>query len=73
MDTKKTVSLKLTETLDKVLDQIAAENVDLVGRSTFTGEPNRSEVVRALIATYDRRRLRSHLIRARRDLTNSAA
>lgn len=60
-DQKIVVTLKLTRSLDRRLDEIAAENVDLVGRSSFTGEPNRSEIVRALIDSYDRERLRAHL------------
>lgn len=73
MDPKKVVTLKLTEALDRRLDEIAAENVDLVGRSSFSGEPNRSEVVRALIATYDRERLRAYLAQPTRQPAQAAA
>ena len=65
MNEKLTVSLKLTRHLDQRLDEVAASLVDLVGRSSFNGQPNRSEVVRALIATCDPERLREYLLTQR--------
>jgi hypothetical protein len=60
-DEKLTVTIKLTRGLDRRLDEIAAENVDLAGRSTFNGQPNRSAIIRAFIKAYDRDKLRDVL------------
>lgn len=57
---KVVVALSLNPQTDERLDEIAQENADLVGR-TLKGDPNRSAIVRALIATYDRERLRAFL------------
>lgn len=60
MSSKKVVILSLTDAHDERLDKIAAENVDLVGRS-LRGEPNRSAVVKALIDMCNSAELRAYL------------
>ena len=60
MKTKK-VLFVLNELAVSQLDQAAAELVDLIGRDNATKRPNRSALLRALIATADTRKLRRHL------------
>ena len=60
METKK-VLFVLNDQAVSQLDQTAAELVDLIGRDNGTQRPNRSALLRALIATADTRKLRRFL------------
>ena len=58
---KRKILVTLGDDVVERLDETAAALVELVGRDLRTQRPNRSAVLRALIATADVRKLRRHL------------
>ena len=61
MSTKRPILLSLNDEAVVQLDAAAANLVDLVGRDIRTRRPNRSAVIRALLATADLDELRRYL------------